>query len=142
MATFGDKLRQGRAESGLTQLELAKMADVSLRSIAAYENGEKTPRDRTALKLASAIGVSVKYLTDDGCSDPTEDIEKDGYIAKAHERYDSKTARDIRRIMDDSRALFAGGELTQEQKDDYFAALMEAYVLCKDEAAKRRGKKK
>ena len=32
------------------------------------------------LKLAKALKVSVKFLSDDECENPVEDIEKDGYI--------------------------------------------------------------
>lgn len=44
-------------------------------------------------------------------------------------------------LLRDNTAIFAGGELSQEQKDAFFEAVMKAYITCKDEAKKKYGKK-
>ena len=141
MKPFTDKVRDARIELGLTQTQLGEAAGVSLRTILAYEKGEKKPRQATMLKLAKALKVSVKFLSDDACEDPMEDIEKDGYIEEAREKYGSKGGRDIEQLLADNAALFAGGELTQEQKDEFFQAIMTAYVTCKEEAKSKFGRK-
>lgn len=41
----------------------------------------------------------------------------------------------------DNAALFAGGELSQDQKDAFFQAVMTAYVTCKEEAKAKFGRK-
>lgn len=69
-----------------------------------------------------------------------EDIEKDGYIEEARERYGTKRARDIEKLLEDNKALFAGGELSQDQKDLFFQAVMTAYVTCREEAKKKFGR--
>ena len=69
------------------------------------------------------------------------DIEKDGYLEEARERYGSSGARDVDQLLRDNAALFAGGELSQEQKDQFFEAVMRAYVACKDEAKVKFGRK-
>ena len=38
-------------------------------------------------------------------------------------------------------ALFAGGELSQDQKDAFFEAVMKAYITCKEEARVKFGRK-
>ena len=141
MKPFTDKVRDARIELGLTQTQLGEAAGVSLRTILAYEKGEKKPRQATMLKLAKALKVSVKFLSDDACEDPMDDIEKDGYIEEAREKYGSKGGRDIEQLLADNAALFAGGELTQEQKDEFFQAIMTAYVTCKEEAKAKFGRK-
>ena len=141
MKPFTDKVRDARIELGLTQTQLGEAAGVSLRTILAYEKGEKKPRQATMLKLAKALKVSVKFLSDDACEDPMEDIEKDGYIEEAREKYGSKGGRDIEQLLADNAALFAGGELTQGQKDEFFQAIMTAYVTCKEEAKAKFGRK-
>ena len=141
MKPFTDKVRDARIELGLTQTQLGEAAGVSLRTILAYEKGEKKPRQATMLKLAKALKVSVKFLSDDACEDPMEDIEKDGYIEEAREKYGAKGGRDIEQLLADNAALFAGGELTQEQKDEFFQAIMTAYVTCKEEAKAKFGRK-
>ena len=141
MKTFSEKVKDARLQLGLSQTQLGEAVGISLRAIVSYEKGEKKPRPGTMLNLAKALGVSVKFLSDDTCENPMEDIEKDGYIAEAREKYGSKGARDVDKLLADNAALFAGGELSQEQKDAFFQAVMTAYVTCKEEAKAKFGKK-
>ena len=141
MKTFAEKIKNARAQSSLTQLQLGDLCDVSARAIQLYEAGDKMPRQSTLLKLARALKVSVRYLSDDDCDDPLADIDKDGYIEEAHKYYRTVGAKDIDELLNVNRALFAGGELSEEQKDEYFQAIMAAYLTCKEEAKKKFGKK-
>lgn len=141
MKTFSEKVKDARLQLGLSQQQLGEATGVSLRTILSYEKGEKMPRQGTLLKLAKALGVSSKFLIDNLCENPMEDIEKDSYIEDAREKYGSKGARDIDKLLADNAALFAGGELSQEQKDEFFQAVMVAYVTCKEEAKKKFGRK-
>ena len=83
MSRFSEKVKHARLELGLTQPELGAAVGVSLRTILAYEKGEKEPRAGTLLKLAKALKVSSRFLKDDDCDDPMEEIEKDSYIMDA-----------------------------------------------------------
>lgn len=139
MKQFSEKVKEARSELDLSQSELGRQVGVSLRTILAYEKGEKKPRLGTMLKLARALKVSVKFLSDDDCENPLKDIEKDGYIAEARRRYGSSGAIDVERLLSENTALFAGGDLPQEQKDAFFQAVMTAYVTCKEEARKKYG---
>ena len=134
---FPEKVRDARAELGLSQNELGKAIGVSGRMIYAYEQGEKVPRKGTLLRLARELKVSCRFLTDDECEDPMADIERDGYIAEARDRYGASAAKDVEKLMDEAVALFAGGTISQGQKDAFFNAVMTAYVTCKVEAQKR-----
>ena len=139
--TFSDKIKRAREVAKLTQNELAQEVGVSQRTIASYESGGARARRSTTEKLARALKVSVKYLSDDACVDPLEDIEKDEYIEQARELYGAKGVRDMDSLLADNAALFAGGELSQEQKDAFFQAVMTAYVTCKEEASNKFGPK-
>ena len=140
--TFSDKIKRSREVVKLTQLELAKAVGVSQRTIASYESGGARARRSTTEKLANALKVSVKYLSDDSCTDPLEDIEKDEYIDQARALYGAKGVRDMEELLRENTALFAGGELSQEQKDAFFQAVMTAYVTCKEEAIRKFSSKK
>lgn len=139
MKTLPEKIKEARCELGMTQSELGEAVGVSLRSILSYEKGEKYPRLSTMLKLGAALGVSTRFLTDDGCEDPLCDIEKDGYITEARSRVGMGV--NVNELIEANNALFAGGDLTQEQKDEYFQAVMTAYVMCKDAAKNKFGEK-
>lgn len=140
--TFSDKIKRAREVAGLTQNELAQAAGVSQRTIASYESGGAIARRTTTERLAKALKVSVKYLTDENCTDPTEDIEKDGYVEQARSLYGAKGARDVNALLEENAALFAGGELSQSEKDAFFEAVMRAYITCKEEAKQKFGRKR
>ena len=142
MKSLSEKIVEARCALGLTQPELGKQVGVSLRSILAYEKGTKHPRERTLYQLAKALHVSIRYLKDATCDNPLEDIEKDPFITMAAEEYGSSGARDINAMLAANQALFAGGDLSQEEKDAYFQALMTAYVTCRETAKETFGKKK
>ena len=142
MKSFADKVKDARAELGLSQAQLSEQIGVSVRSVQLYEQGVKKPRQSITLKLAKALKVSVRFLTDDECENPLEDIEKDGYIEEARERYGASGARDMNALLEANAALFAGGELSQVEKDAFFEAVMKAYITCKEEAREKFGRKK
>ena len=140
--TFSDKINRSREVADLTQQELADLVGVSKRTIASYESTNAMARRTTLVKLARALKVSVRYLSDDECTDPLADIEKDGYVEEARQRYGASGARDVDALLRDNAALFAGGELSQEEKDAFFEAVMRAYVASKDIASVKFGRKK
>ena len=140
--TFSDKVKRAREVVGMTQNELAAKTGVSQRTIASYESGGAIARRSTTEKLARALKVSVKYLMEENCTDPLDEIEKDGYVEQARELYGSSGVRDMDTLLRDNAALFAGGELSQDQKDAFFEAVMKAYLTCKEEAKEKYGRKK
>jgi transcriptional regulator with XRE-family HTH domain len=135
----GRRIAALRKSAGLTQAELGEAAGVSLRTILDYEKGKKVPRQSTLLKLAAALKVSSRFLSDDTCDNPVEDIGKDSYIMEARRNYGARGGREIDALLNESVALFAGGDIPQEEKDRFFEALMTAYVKSKEEAKKIYG---
>ena len=81
MKSFPEKLKEARARMNMSQEELGNKIEVSRRSVLSYEKGEKFPRDRVIYRIAAVLGVSVKYLKDENCDDPMEDIELDRHIS-------------------------------------------------------------
>lgn len=132
MKTLPEKVKAARCTLGLSQTELGELVGVSLRSIVSYEKGEKYPREKTLYQLARALRVSVKYLKDDTCENPAEDMEKDLFIVDAPERYGLDGTRDTAQMLAENKALFADDTLPQEEKDTYFQELMTAYVVCRE----------
>ncbi len=57
------RLKEHRERRGLTQMELAKLAEVSRATIARYEGGEaRRPHPGTVRKLAKALKVRPEAL--------------------------------------------------------------------------------
>ena len=65
MKTTGEKIREGRANLGITQTELAEKIGVTLRTISKYEKQGVMPRGANLQKLAEVLGVSIAYLSND-----------------------------------------------------------------------------
>jgi len=55
---FGRRLKELREESGLSQSELAKQAEIPQQSIAAWESGQFDPGWSKVMKLCAALGVT------------------------------------------------------------------------------------
>lgn len=54
---FKDNLRSRREELGMTQLELAKAAGITTRTIYNYESGERRPSNiEVVQRIANALG--------------------------------------------------------------------------------------
>lgn len=142
MKTFAEKVRENRLSLHLTQEELGGLIGVSKRSVLAYETKGIRPRSGVLQKLAAALGVSAEYLRSDEVEDPLYGLERAPYVEATRARFGEKAAREIDYLMDRNAALFAGGEVTQEQKDAYFEAVMQAYLACKQAARASYGRKK
>lgn len=61
---FPKRLASARNAAGLTQANLAAMAETVVRQIAAYEGGEARPRLKTLQKIAAALGTTEEWLTE------------------------------------------------------------------------------
>jgi transcriptional regulator with XRE-family HTH domain len=60
---FCDRLKNLRDEKGLSQVELAKILNISRQSVGNYENGLRFPNDeKLIIKIADYFNVSIDYL--------------------------------------------------------------------------------
>lgn len=56
------KLKTTRQQEGLTQVEVAKKADITVTSYQRYESGERIPRADIAVLIARALNSTVEEL--------------------------------------------------------------------------------
>lgn len=125
--SFGEKLREIRTQENLTQQEMADRIGVSLRTLKSYELGETLPRYRKIYhKIAEEFNVDVNYLLTEG----------DDFILSAGEKYGSRGMKGAQELIDNARTLFAGGELSEDDKKVVFDALQEAFFEAKLENKK------
>ncbi len=130
--TFADKLRNLREQKGYTQAELAEAAGITTRTLQYYESGKRYPNNLSiAVKLADLLGTTSERLLG----------EEGGLVLDAHERGGRTAGRELRSLVEGVSALFAGGELTDEDRDAAMRALTTAYWIAKD-GAKKYGNKK
>lgn len=119
-----------RKNKGLTQEGLAQLCGVTKRTVASYETDGRIPHAGTLSKLAEVLGVTVSYLKDDSAGELVLNPE-DIYIDRLRSLYGVEMAAEVQGLLTRNAALFAGGKLDQEAKDQYFLALTNAYIACK-----------
>ena len=105
--SFAETLKEKRMAKGLSQQKLADAAGVSLRSICNYESGEREPGIAVLRRLADSLGTTSEILIGS-----ERDVEVDDVITDLH-------------------ALFAGGEMSEEDRDKVFQAVSEMYFDAK-----------
>jgi transcriptional regulator with XRE-family HTH domain len=59
---WGKRLFDRRVELGLSQHQVAEVADLAQQSIARFESGQQIPLDRTKVELARALGTTPTEL--------------------------------------------------------------------------------
>ena len=60
--TVGERIRRFRESAGLTQLALARAADIGRVTLVRLENGEQSPRFKTLKAVAEALGMETPDL--------------------------------------------------------------------------------
>ena len=129
---FSEKLMKLRKEKGLTQDDVAKAVGTTRRTYISYESEGRYPRKREIYaKLADVLGCSADYLV-------TEDEE---FITQAGEQYGSRGRRQAEELVAELSGMFAGGELSDADKDAVMLALQKAYWDCKEDNKKYTPKK-
>ncbi len=107
---FHEKLLSLRKRYSVSQTELADAVGVSRKSIQFYESGERYPRSGVLAKLAEFFNVSVEYLTSADDAPP-----------------DSGSMFSAASLVNEVAALFAGGSMSEEDKDLAMRVIQEAY---------------
>lgn len=135
---ISDKIKRCRELKKLSQYDLAKLTGLSQRTIASYESQNVIPRASNIVKLSNALGVSVDYLTNDNLSDPQHGADMKEFVDSAKARLGAEAGEEVEALLNKTVALFAGGELSDEARDDYFSAVLHAYQIGKAEARRRK----
>ena len=129
---FAEKLRTLRMKKGVTQKECAEAIGVTIRTYKSYELNGRYPRKREIYQqLAELFGVETAYLL-------TEDEE---FVTEASEQYGSRGRRQAEALLNEMSGLFAGGELTESDRDAIMIAMQKIYFECKQENKKYTPKK-
>lgn len=130
--TFGEKLKQIRIGSHLTQEQLADIIGVERKTIARYETGDTIPRlNKVYEKLAEYFSSTVDFWKNDS----PEDFQKTATIA-----YGADGKLQAQKLIEDAAGLFAGGALSDEDKEAVFNALQKVYWEIKVEKSKTDSK--
>ncbi len=121
---FANKLKELREIKKLSQEDLAKLCQVSTKTISRYELGQSKPRYRKTYDLlAEHLDTTHDYLVTD----------EDEFILKARENFGKEGAKDAEDMINGVIGLMAGGQIPDEDKRTILDAITEAYYIAKAE---------
>jgi len=129
---FGERLRQIRKEKGLTQAEVAKLLSIGESTVSFYESGKRQPDYETLIRLSETLHVSIDYLL--GKTDIRNPYSE--FMESANKKYGSHGKKQAEELLENVQALFSGGELPDEDKDEFFKAITEIYFESKEKNKK------
>lgn len=118
---FTEKLQRLRKSKGLTQAELAEKTGVSCRSIQNYELGSRYPKRDILNKLCVALDTRPEYL-----------ISSDDFMSFVRAEDGEKGVKSAQELLDCAGALFAGGDMSEDDKDKVMLALQKIYWKSKE----------
>lgn len=130
--TFAEKLKAIRMQAGISQEKLSAELGVTKRTIINYENGQTLPPIDVLPKIAKFFGVTIESLI-------TEDEE---FVSQAYEHGGSKSVREAEALVNEVSGLFAGGRLSDNDKDAVMKAIQNAYWIAKEESKRKYTPKK
>jgi len=128
---FTEKLQKLRKDKGFTQAELAQLVGVSSRSIQNYELGARYPKRNILDKLCEVLGTRIGYL-----------VSSDDFIGLVRAEDGARGAASAQQLLDCAGALFAGGDLSDDDKDKVMLALQNIYWKSKTRNQKYSSKSK
>lgn len=138
-ATIGDKLKALRLSKKITLAALSRSSGLSDRAIRYIENNERQPGIDAIKKLSAALDVSTSYFMDDDLFQ--EEVDKEEVLAEVKEKYGSRGKAQAERIYQQTQALFAGGQLSEEDRSAFRDLMIDLFFETKEEAKKYTPKK-
>ena len=130
--TFAEKLKAARLQAGISQERLSALLGVTKRTIINYENGQTLPPVSMLPKIARLFGVTIGTLI----------TEEEEFIALANEQGGSRGAKEAEALVSEVSGLFAGGRLSDDEKDAVMRAIQNAYWIAKEESRRKYTPKK
>lgn len=130
--TFAEKIKTLRKSKGMSQADLANAIGVSDRAVRGWEIAGRYPKQHDLYqKIANVFQCDVSYLMS----------ENEAFITEASEQFGNRGAKQAQQILEQAAAMFAGGELTDEDKTAFMDEIQSLYLDSKKRAKKFTPKK-
>ncbi|MCC2255955.1 helix-turn-helix transcriptional regulator [Ruminococcus sp. CLA-AA-H200] len=130
--TFGEKIKNLRKKKKMSQSQLADILGVSLRTIRGWEIEGRYPKQRGQYqKLANTLECDMAYLMTD----------TESFVTDVSEQYGSRGVKQAQQILEQAAAMFAGGDLSDEDKAAFMDEIQLLYLDSKRRAKKFTPKK-
>lgn len=120
MGNFANVFKKLRAQSGLTQQEMADKLNISRSSIGMYENGEREPSFELLETIADYFNVDMNYLL--GKKELSENIPQGYYL--------NEDARDMAQFMFENpeyKVLFDASRRIKKEDIDFVKQMLDRF---------------
>lgn len=138
-ATNGDKIKALRTAQHMSMAELARRASMSDRAIRYIESNQREPSVDAIQKIAAALGVTTDYFMDEATFQ--QELNDDLFYADVRKKYGSRGVAQAKKIKEQTTALFAGGELSEEDQAAFIKEMEALFLDAKADAKKFTPKK-
>lgn len=129
---FSEKIKELRNELNISQKELAKLLNVSHRTVTSWETDGRLPRDNDIyINLAKLFNKDISYFLG----------SDEMFVTTANEEYGKRGADQAESILRQTAAMFAGGGLSENDKTVFMDQIQELYLDSKKKAKKFTPKK-
>ncbi|QAA30358.1 helix-turn-helix domain-containing protein [Clostridium manihotivorum] len=99
---LGQRIKEERLKSRLTQEQLAESIDISNSYIGQIERGERNLSLDTLIRLANRLGVTIDYLLQDYIS-----VNDDNFIDQINQIINGRDSRQKRMALDLLKVMFS-----------------------------------
>ncbi len=138
-ATMGDKLKTLRLSRKMSCTALSQASGLSVYAIRSFERNDREPDVIAIRKLSSALEVGTDYFMEDDLFQ--KELHKYEVLARAKELYGTRGMARARQIYESPRGLYAGGRLSEEDRDAFRELLLQIFFEAKENARKYTPKK-
>ena len=108
---------------------------VTMRAIRYYEADTKFPLEPVLKRISDLFEVSIDLLTHD--KEEISLTKEEQFIERAKQDDKFKGKSHAQKFLESSKGLFAGGELSEHDKDALFESLTEIYFDAKKKAREK-----
>lgn len=122
---FGEKLVVLRKKKGIKQKDFCQAIGTSIRTVRGWEQEGRYPKSHDMYKkIAEVLECSENYLL-------TED---ESFSAQVTELYGDRGAEQAKAVLEQAKALYAGGELSDEDRLTFLQDIQRLFLESKQEA--------
>lgn len=112
---------------------------MSDRAIRYIESNQREPSVDAIQKIAAALGVTTDYFMDEATFQ--QELNDDLFYADVRKKYGSRGVAQAKKIKEQTTALFAGGELSEEDQAAFIKEMEALFLDAKADAKKFTPKK-
>lgn len=146
-ADFAKRLRKLRLEKNMSRAELSEKCGIVPATLGNYESGERMPAADIAMKMATAFDISLDEFMGkkkDKSLDKAEETHNrtEEAVDRIRRLYGNTRAKQAREMLKNAEGLFAGGELTAEEQDDYILEMQRLLIFTIEKAREKYTPKK